>query len=91
MSTRVLMVGMSPCLASLRSSASAALRYRVGLAPNPVKTRRHAAIEGRSAISVAFSFSEADRCSALYSSRSSGGLGPLISPVAWMTPARTVG
>jgi hypothetical protein len=34
MSTSVLMVGMSPCLASLRSSASAALRYCVGLAPN---------------------------------------------------------
>ena len=46
---------------------------------------------GRSAIAVSSSLSEAARCSARYSSGSSGGLGPLESPVAWITPARIVG
>jgi hypothetical protein len=64
MSTSVPIVGMSPCLPSLRRSASAALRYWVGLAPNLVKTRRQAAIEGMSAIAVPFNLSDAARCSA---------------------------
>ena len=91
MSTMALTVGMSPRWESLRSSASAVLRHRVGLVPNSLKTRRHAATWGRSAIAVASSLSEAACCYARYSSGSSGGLGPLESPVAWITPARIVG
>jgi hypothetical protein len=91
MSTRVLMVGMSPCLASRRSSASAALRCWVGLAPNRAKARRHATIEGSSAIAIMCSLSEAACCAARYSSSSSGDLARLASLVAWMTPARIVG
>jgi hypothetical protein len=45
-STSVLIDGMSPCLASRRSSDSAALRYWVGFAPNAANARRQAAIDG---------------------------------------------